>query len=320
MTQAIIYCERCGKIIPPSEIGGGKAIVGENAGVCPGCASQLPAKEIEEIRRKLSGEPEPEPRAAAAGGASGRRSSARPGQRRADPASARAEPAAAPSSLSGLAIAGMVAGVLVGLAVTLLVIGKGRKKPSTRPGGAAPRRAAAPRGAQDPRRPIRVTPPPPGFRPAPAAPATPAAKRLAEIKDVFTPWFSDYTEGRKILRAFLKEFPDGPEAAKAKERLAEMSIGETTRAKTELAKATKRAEVLSSLGKFDKAAKVLEAVRERFAENEWFKTEGEKKIASALEGMEKSRLDAAVRTIAEAGRLVEAKRFDEADRALAGRA
>ena len=320
MTQAIIYCERCGNIIPPSEIGGGKAIVGENAGICSACASNLPAKEREEIRRKLSGETEPEARAATAAGATGRRISARPGPRGAESASARAGPAAAPSSHSGLAIAGLTAGVLVGLAATLLLIGKGRKKTASRPGGPEPGRVVTPRSPRTPTTPLRITPRPPAPRPAPAAPATPAAKRFAEIKHVLAPWFADYTEGRKILRVFLKEFPDAPEAEKVKTRLAEISIGETTRAKEAVAKAVKRAEVLASRGKFGDAAKVLEAVREGFGENEWFKTGGEEKIASALEGVEKSRLDAATRTIAQAGRLLDAKKFDEADRALSERA
>ena len=58
MAQAIIYCDRCGKIIPPSEIGRGRAIVSETSGLCPSCAASLSPEEREELRRRLSGEAE----------------------------------------------------------------------------------------------------------------------------------------------------------------------------------------------------------------------------------------------------------------------
>ncbi len=34
MSKAIIYCEKCGKIVPPGEIDRGKAMVFESVGIC----------------------------------------------------------------------------------------------------------------------------------------------------------------------------------------------------------------------------------------------------------------------------------------------
>ncbi|MHC4504215.1 MAG: LamG-like jellyroll fold domain-containing protein, partial [Planctomycetota bacterium] len=315
MAQAIIYCDRCGKIIPPSEIGRGRAIVGETAGLCPECVAGISPEEREELRRRLSGE------AAAATAPQAPARARAPSSRvlrRAEDAEGLPEPAGQPRSHTGLVVAGLAAGVLGGVAIAVLIAGgKKVEDHASDPVTPGTRRAVTPAGP-------RKQGPPSGHgkRPpaTPAEPATPAAKRITGIKHVFDPSFADYTEGRKILRAFLKEFPGTPEAERAKARLAEMSIGETARAKEALAKAAKRAKKLVSRGWFEDAARAFDGARERFGENEWFKTEGEKEIASALEGIEKSRLDAAKRALARADGLLGEERFDEARGALADRA
>jgi hypothetical protein len=56
MPQAIIYCDRCGKIIPPGEQGRGQAIVGDEGGICPSCAATLTPEQRDELRLKLTGQ------------------------------------------------------------------------------------------------------------------------------------------------------------------------------------------------------------------------------------------------------------------------
>ena len=63
MSRAIIYCEKCGKIIPPGEDTRRKAIVGEYMGVCPACVAALAPGEREEVESKLLGRPPPKRRA-----------------------------------------------------------------------------------------------------------------------------------------------------------------------------------------------------------------------------------------------------------------
>ena len=39
MLHSIVYCDRCGKMIPPDDVTLGQAIVGDVSGVCPSCVA-----------------------------------------------------------------------------------------------------------------------------------------------------------------------------------------------------------------------------------------------------------------------------------------
>jgi hypothetical protein len=119
VAQTIIYCEKCGKIVPPSEVDGGAAMVFENVGVCPQCVAALSSAEREEISRRFSPEPGPAPGPGRSTTSTARK--ARPSQR------TEGTPAAQGSG-SSLAIAGVVAGVLAGAAIAVVFV-TGRTAP-----------------------------------------------------------------------------------------------------------------------------------------------------------------------------------------------
>jgi len=313
MANAIIYCDRCGMMIPPSGIRGGSAIVGDTVGICPACVAEFSDEERETFRRKLMGEPEPKPRRPAYDrDSAGSTGSSRKESGRLSESHENVRAAARPKKMFAVAIP--VAGLLVGFAVTLLVMLGGDEGPV----GPQPGAVTVPARSQKvgPARTVTVPRTSRPSRTDQVGAATPAAKRMAEIKDVFAPWYRNHAEGRRLLKEFLDEFPSGPEADKARARLAEFSMTDATSVKTELAKVVERASSFASRDMPDRAAKVLDAARKRFDKSEWFKAEGEKAMAPALVAIAKSRLKIATSAVERARDLLDEEQFDAADRAL----
>lgn len=299
MSRAIIYCDRCGKIILQSEQTGGRAIIGENFGICPGCAGGLPPAERKEITRKLSGEPEPKPprpksavrQPSAARAASGKtvRAKRSPPSRRGEVRGAAPALSPKPRSGAGIAVAGITAGVLAGAVIIAFLAGG----PSRRPGGRTARRSAGGGGR-------RTTARPHGSVEAPDVRLTAARKRLDEIKKTIDSFSVDNPRAHAALQGFLKRFPDAPEAKEAKELLAKMDAVHNAEAEAFLKKAEQMAKQLASQGRYAQAARALSPVRKLFGDTEWFAREGKQRIAAAREVIEKARLDA-VKTIRASG-------------------
>jgi len=313
MAQAIIYCDRCGKIIPPSEIPRGTAIVSGEVGICPQCVQNLPADERDALRRRVSGEVEPARQRRAGSAATGRTPQrASPGRSTSTRTTRRGGVEGAPAKGGrtgmGIAVAGIAAGALAGIAFALMR-GRGDGQPTPRP---EPEAAA-------PAEPESAPEPPADAPELPRADPAEASKRFAEIKRTFDASFRDYARGRKVLREFLKGFPDAPEAEEVKALLAEMGGEDMKDAEEALAFAVKRAETLASQGKYDKVAGAFEPVRKTFSDTEWLETEGEKKIAEALRKIEEARASATKAALARARSAFDSKDFGGARAALGAR-
>ncbi len=55
MPQAIVYCDRCNRIVPPAEQARGEAIIGDGGGICASCAANLSPELRAEFHTKLTG-------------------------------------------------------------------------------------------------------------------------------------------------------------------------------------------------------------------------------------------------------------------------
>ncbi|MHC4201026.1 MAG: LamG-like jellyroll fold domain-containing protein, partial [Planctomycetota bacterium] len=298
---AIIYCEKCGKIIPPSEIDRGKAMVFEHAGICPDCAASLSPAERKEITRKLSGPPASAPGTGRAKTATARKPRA---PQRTEGAPARR--LAGRPSHTGITVAVIAAAALAGLAVALMGGFGSRDEPAKTPGG---RPGAGAGGGR----------PSAGPGDVPGAGAASARKRLDEIKSMIDPSLGRYTEARAALLEFADAFDDPPCSTEAKELLDKIDADFGAMADDALEKAAKSAEALSD-GKPAEARKALDEFRERFAGSEWFEERGEKAIAGALGKIDAARSEAAKAALARAIKALESERLDEVPGLLQPRA
>ncbi|MHC4504724.1 MAG: hypothetical protein ACYTFI_15575, partial [Planctomycetota bacterium] len=300
--KAIVYCEKCGKIIPPSEVERGKAMVVENVGVCPECVASLSPAERKEITRRFSGEPAP---GAAAG--RGKAAAARKPRAPQRPEGERARRPAGRGSHTGVTVAVIAAAALAGVAVVLMRGSGSRKDPADVRGGPDETGARGRNPSADP-------------GDVPDARAVAARRRLDEIKSMIDPSLGRYAEARAALLEFTDKFDDPTCSAKAKELLRKIDADFGAMADEALEKAAKSAEALAGEGKPVEARKALGELRERFAGSEWFKERGEKAIAGALGKIDAAHSEAVKAALARAGEALESKRFAEAREALEPRA
>ncbi|MHC4502129.1 MAG: putative Ig domain-containing protein, partial [Planctomycetota bacterium] len=334
MARAIVYCDMCGKIIPPAGPDRIHAIVGDTSGVCQECAGKLTPEQCEVLRQRLGGEAAPPPpagrpavppgprtptrqsRRISAGGAGAApveraaRASARQARpsRRLEAPVEEAEDVGEPGSRRGLVIVGLAAGLLVGVAVALL-LGSG---PSEEPDPGDKNGPTAGKNGGKPK-------PPPAKTDTPPKPPTAAQKRFAQIKYIFDPSFRNYEEGRRVLREFLAKHPDGPEAEEAKTLLAKMGGDLAKAAEADFAQTARRAEQLAGWHRADEAKRILESFRKRSTDGEWYKAGGEAKIESALAKVEEVRVTAAKAALDRARTDVAAGRYKQARRMLGPR-
>ncbi|MHC4200253.1 MAG: hypothetical protein ACYSU0_09700, partial [Planctomycetota bacterium] len=130
MSRAIIYCERCGKLILQSEQDGGHAAVGETIGVCPACMDGLKASEREKVKRRLSAKPAAKRAATPVPGAIRSKTTTttkpRPSGRAESESTKRT---ARPRSRTGLYVSVVAAAGLAGVCMALLVTSGDRETP-----------------------------------------------------------------------------------------------------------------------------------------------------------------------------------------------
>ncbi|MHC4250416.1 MAG: LamG domain-containing protein, partial [Planctomycetota bacterium] len=271
MPQAIIYCDRCGKIIPPGEHGRGQAIVSDDGGICPSCVATLTPEQRDELRLKLTGQapavqpPQPP------------RSSRTTAKRRRTSTRTTAVPQPAPDAGGGhgkhIAIVGAVAGVIVGIAVALLVASGPSGGPTPAP---IAQHDSSAGGSGD------ETPTATGSGGAVAtATATAAQRRLAEIKGWVDGLPDRYSEIRDALTRFPRQYPGAPETEQAKALLAEADASFGKLADAELEKAIAEAKARALGDKPGDAETVLAELRARFTGTAWFETRGRQAMDDA---------------------------------------
>ena len=323
MPQAIVYCDRCGKIISPGDISRGQALVGDEGGVCPSCAALLTQEQRDALRVRLTGEiPVARPPAAPARPSTrhahppgaARRMSSRMSTARDRGHDAKGEfPPEDEEQKSGfqkhIAIIGVVAGVAVGVAIALLVA-SGGKKPVKNPG---------PDVATPPTTPVNVPPPPP------VVPDTEIAKQnLAEIKTWSEDLLGRYHDITIGLKQLSDRFPDTPEATEAKELLRKYEQHYAELADAELGKVIAEARARVRAGKPLEAPRLFSDFRVSFSGTPWFEGRGgeklsavEKEVATAVETARREALKAEAKdAVARAESMFERDDLDGAKSAL----
>ena len=310
MPSTIVYCEKCGKLIPPSEVARNKAVVFGDGGVCPDCVSGMSPAELRQIRARFPGPPtSPQPpRRAPPVPVGGPRPLPRP-------AGSGTGSHAARGPNKGVAIAAFGVAILVGVGVVVLVASrspsdKGKPPATGSVGGstAKPAKGSVPR------------------RGASAEPAdSPARRRLNEIKAMTASSLERYAEARAALVKFAAETDDRACAAEAEGLVTKIDANFLTFADGELVKSTESVDALISNDKLAEARKAVEGFGERFAGTGWFKSRGEKAVAKALAEIDAARVKAlealvAQAHVAQARTAFEAEDFAQARAALEPRA
>ncbi|MHC5054093.1 MAG: hypothetical protein ACYTKD_05175, partial [Planctomycetota bacterium] len=305
MPKAIVYCEKCGKLIPPSEIDRGRAVVFGEGGVCAECVSSMPPAELREIRSRFPGLPGPP--AGPVGSGAPVDWGPRPSQRTVTvgtggPVRRR--------SHKGIAVAAFAVAGLAAAAITFLS-SRPAAGPGDRPDGAAPGRArpastAGPDAYAD------------GGAPTRGGDAV-ARGRLAKIKSWIDPSHARHAEARTALVEFAAKCDDLACAAEAKVLVTRMDRELAARAKEEFKETMESAEALVSEGKLAEARKAVDGFRERFAGGEWFKAHGEEAVAEALGRIDAARAGAVKDILARAREAFESGHIDKARAALGAR-
>jgi hypothetical protein len=298
MPDAIVYCDRCGKLIMPSQIREGRALNTELNSLCGDCLTKLPTDEraaLQDLAGARAGRTTPGHRRTAKTHI-GRAPSQR--ARRATPTTAGTDQPP-PSSKLLLPVVG-VASVLAGVAAVMLLM------PS--------------RSAPDEPKPVVSTAVPAG---AAHAPPSPAQQRLAEIEQLRTPDMAKYAEMRTLLAKFPEEFPDTPEAGKAKELLFTIDTDRARLAEDALAAARTEALKHATAGNFDEAQKSIGSMETRFADGPWMESKGEAAIAevrsAVVELRREWRSKHAAETLEKARAEFEAGRYEQAGELIAAR-
>ena len=230
MPDAILYCDNCARLVPPSDISDGHAIITSDGAVCAKCASAL-APEERAALAALAAEKPPAAPPPAAGRPSTRQGTERRETRRVPPPSGRAVGEEAPArpgrgsqvvrkTRFGAAVWVFLAGgFAVGIAIALTVVA-----PSGEP--EAPSLADADADGLPPAGSVTVSEADaaPLGSPADRAPlegaASPARARLDAIRRMEDPSLGRYGEMRRMLVELAEELaeesargaPDAPEA------------------------------------------------------------------------------------------------------------
>jgi len=296
MADAIIYCDRCGRMIQPAELSRGQAIATGRVAICSSCAAGLAPEEraalaaMARSARTRTPVPARTPSARlgvpppAAGAVPVRprtpAPSGRPSARAAEPGPGRG------SATLALAAAGVAAGVAVGVAVVLLVMSGGNQAPPA----PVPQFQPAPSPAPGP------ASAPPGTSEAPAAAARPVAldaaasrRHLEAVRAAIDPSLGRYDEIRSELVRLREALAGSPEAEEAAKLLAELDERHAELGESALKSASEAADDLVRRGRFDEAVSVLNSLRPRFGGSVWFETRGERELAAALSRIAEAR-------------------------------
>jgi hypothetical protein len=299
VAQAIVYCDRCGKLVPPGDVSRGSGIFTANTSICNACAEML----TPEQRAILSGRrpPQPDPKPAtkkvarppsrkgsgvrpAAGASqarrpSGSRSTMR--RRRADTVR-EGEGQSQSKSSQTLLIVGIAVGVLAGLAVTLVLVGRGGDEPRELPPSENPTAVV---GSRDPvpnasKKPDTGRATTNRLKPLVSNPS--AARRLSTIRAMRGPSLERYAEMCKALESFAREFADTTQAAEAADLRAEIDKEYAEMAGIALVVAIEDSRYLASKGRYADAEKSLSAVSERWNAEPWLSKHGTPALDEAL--------------------------------------
>ena len=289
MADAITYCDRCGRMILPSDVAQGNYLRLGDGAMCTDCAATLSPEQRASVEA-ASTTSLPTVKDVASG-----RATPRPG-RLSPPrgaAAVRGRPptrshakVSAPRGSGAVVIGGTIGGILLGVAVALVLI--------TGPGEKDEREKAYV--------PV-VSPPLPGDgsrSPAvdpetkPAA-TTDATAALAKIREKITPDLAKYDDIVVELKYFKEEHEGAPEVAEAAKLLAKVEEDYATAAEAELGKVTTDSIRLAAEGKHDAALSILRAVGARYRGSAWFTSGGEQKVAEAVAAIEKLRPQLAAR-------------------------
>ncbi|MHC5053167.1 MAG: PA14 domain-containing protein [Planctomycetota bacterium] len=168
-------------------------------------------------------------------------------------------------------MAGIAAGVLAGLAATLVLV-TGDDDPRKLP----PRGTGAPVVTDPNAGPVRTDPP------GPAVSRVAAARRLATIKAMHGAPFDRYEEMRKALVSFAAEFRGVPEADEAAALLKKIDGEYAEMAEIALAVAVDDAKYLAGQGRYGEAETSLRDVAKRYGADPWLTERGPPGIEAAI--------------------------------------
>jgi hypothetical protein len=229
MKQAIVYCEKCGHMVPPSDIASGRLVISGDMTYCRACG--------ESVREH-----------AAAGHGSERSGSSRG---RVTPRPSRRAQSAPNGGTPGprvtkAVIACTAGGILVGFLAVYLIAGgdEGANVSDGRPATALPVKppalvavpvVASRAGSSSP----RTT-----STPSPSSTPSPASARLAEIRKMVTPGLERYDEIVGALGYFPADYEGTPEVAEAAALLADVKKRRVALAEEERKQAAREAAAL----------------------------------------------------------------------------
>ena len=325
MKDAILYCDRCGRIILPSAIAGGTAIASEATSLCPTCAEGLTPEQREEMKTQ-AGAPEPPTPAGPKRKTSPR---GRLGVKRQAAARAGASSSSRKSSVPTWVV--FPAGAVIGFLAVVVVRHSGGGDRRGAGATSAGRQVQASRQAETaaplkssgrvPREPTALVTP--GPVPAPLGPASsPAgvdraggeaeaapdgtsedkpevatlAARLAKIREIpDPPFYRRYDDFTSAVDEFLKEFGETHEAEQVRALLEQVRGDFAKQAGGQLDTAMETARAFLEKGEYDQASRAFAYVKMLYGESDWYRTtggpriEGElARIAEAKEAFEKS--------------------------------
>ena len=313
MAQALHYCDACQKIIMPSDVKSGSAIVGDR-NLCPQCAAKLNTATLEALREECA--PPPESETPRKGTGSAVRRMKKPGR----------------SLLMPAAALGTMAGLLVAVAAVLLMsdTSEGPDDPERASGASAPpahvTRGLAPSASvwasaadasdESPREQPTQAPPaveeasPPGVASDVETPAakSPAAENrptvdaggathepsepekpqpFAELRGLVTS--AEPERALPVARALLAELGEQDDAAAVRELMAEAEDRVRQRATKELERALSATEAAIRTGQYAEAAGPFRELRARYASSAWHAEGAGAKIALMLVRLEYAR-------------------------------
>ena len=258
MADAIVYCDGCSRIILPSRIRDGDAIVTPEKSLCPECLRATPAHERDKLTRAFGARrrrptasthltPMVAPARAGAGTGTRHRPVGHP-----------------PRSLAMIPLAFGGTGVLAGIALALVLARSGTPEAPHIP--SAPPRDDTDGGEQ-----------------------SPAARELRIARDLMTPSLGMYSDIRAMLKSLPERFPDAPEAAEAATLLKELDANYAKLAEDALATAIATGRKRASGGDVGGAIACIRSVAVDFAGSPWLESNGAALIDAAVADLETQR-------------------------------
>jgi len=301
MPEQIRYCDKCGKLVTPGRVS--HALIAGDVTICEFCKGGLSEEEKQRLGLDV-------PRRQTPALGTDTRATRRVSSTRS------AVQNEGGNLKTVVVVAGLAAGLLVGVTLTLVLSGSD-ESPSV--GAVTPSSPAVPpvpsSGPVDPSGAPEASS---AAAPAKAASSktSAAAKALDDIRSLRDPRMTRYAEMRAGLESFAEKHAGEPEADEARTLLAQVDAAYVTRAERELAAARSKAASLCVLGKYDEAAAAIHAVEERHGTGPWLASRGGALIQDALADIAAKRSEKARAALDRARVATEKRRFDTARAAL----